>query len=1063
MTLHTPRFHSLAVRFLLLCLVCALSAWPGVSGAAVQRVKYQAAGSYLVVEVLDDDLLHLEYGRGSGPATDAAIDTSPMVSKKDYAGPTAFKDDGRGVVETADLRLEINRDNLFLTVIDKTKANLPLTTINPLTLDQARKGIEASVTGDVDLYGLGQQFVEPGNANIDWERRVREGGEFGNVMGGFNGGANGNTQLPVLYVVRGASLDNYALFLDNTYKQRWDFTGSSKWKAEVFGGQVRFYLMSGRDLPDLRKDFMELVGHPLVPPKKMFGLWVSEYGYDRWAELDDKLTTLRRNSFPLDGLVLDLQWFGGIQPGSDNTRMGSLTWDTANFPNPAQKLADLRDRQGVGIMLIEEAYVGRALPEHADLQGRGCLAKRCVGCTDPAYIDVNPWWGKGGMFDYSSDACGDYLHDSKRLPLIRDGVIGHWTDLGEPEMYKRESGYAGNASHADIHNIFNFKWLQSIHRGYERSGSEQRPFMMSRSGSAGIQRFGAAMWSGDIASRLSSLAAHAANQMHMSFSGIDYFGSDIGGFQRNLEGDLNDMYTRWYAFGMLFDIPGRPHVENLCNCKETAPDRIGDARSNLENTRLRYELIPYLYSLAHRAHRFAEPVAPPPVFYYQTDPAVRNLGQHKLLGRNLLAAISTRHEERETDVYLPGGAWFDWYSNQRFDSRGGMTARTPLFRDGLFRLPLYARQGAIVPMQHVDALTLNAVGKRSDGSTRDELVLKVFASEEPSEFTLYEDDGRTIAYRGGRVRETRITQQLTGEQAAITVQGAQGSYDAAPEARNNVVRLVANLRGAAARARSVSLDGQALTQHGSLAAFNAADAGWFNDTGNRTIWAKSGRKPVVAAKQFVVALEAGAACESQYRSISVPGEDNGWNPADPARTLSCSAARVWKGQIKICGGSYKFVADGSWTRNWGANGQQDGPNFPPLRGAGLFDVTFDEANPSQPSFTPLDQSPGLCGVSARFVCDNGDTTPGTSVYVAGSIAPLGNWNTDNAVKLNPDGPYPTWTGMIGGLPASTRIEWKCIKRLETGTPPRVLQWEPGGNNVFTTPAAGSAGVQTGTF
>lgn len=1047
----------------LLCLCLgAVIGWPATTWGAVPRVKYQAGGNYLVVEVLDDDLIHVEYGRGAGPATGQALATSPMISKQDYAGATTFTDNGGGVLETNDIRLQINPANLFMTVIDKTKNNLQLTTLSPVNLEQNRKALEATYSGELDIYGLGQQFVEPGNSDLDWEKRVREGGEFGNVMAGFNGGANGNTQIPIVYVVKGASFDNYALFLDNVYKQRWDFTGASKWKAEVFGGPLRFYVMSGADLPDLRKDYMELVGHPLVPPKKMFGLWVSEYGYDKWEELDSKLKTLRSTQFPLDGFVLDLQWFGGIKPGADDTRMGTLSWDTGNFPNPKQKLSELKDKDGVGIMLIEEAYVGRALPEHQNLQTRNCLAKRC-GSNDAAYIDVNPWWGKGGMIDYSNDACSDYWHDAKRQLLIEDGVIGHWTDLGEPEMYKADSCYAGG-SQADIHNLFNFEWLQGIHRGYGRHQTQQRPFMMSRSGTAGIQRFGAAMWSGDIAGRLGSLAAHAANQMHMSLSGMDYYGADIGGFHRNLDGDLNEMYTRWFAYGMLFDVPGRPHVENLCNCKETAPDRIGDRNGNLANARLRYELIPYLYSLAHRANRFAEPVVPPPVYYYQADANVRHLGHEKLIGRDLLAAVSTQFGENQQDVYLPAGGWFDWYSHQKFDSQSGLKISTPLRRDGLLKLPLYAREGAIIPLQFVDDKTFNAVGKRADGSVRNELIAQIFAGTAPTEFTLYEDDGQTIAYQSGKVRETRVSQRQDGERVTVTVQAAQGTYDGAPASRNNVIRLVAAIGNRPAAVLKVSLDGAELTQQASRDAFNAADAGWFNDSAGKTVWMKSGVKPVADAKEFSVQLGQNP-CTSQYEFISIAGEGNGWNPADPERRLTCVRDKVWTGQVTLCGEQFKFAANGGWQRNWGADGQQGGPNFPPRPASGLFEVTFDEDKPAQAAFTPLDTSPRRCGIteaSAEFICENGYTVSGTSVYVVGNVAELAGWNTDKAIKLEPNGPYPTWKGIVK-LPANTRIEWKCIKRLETGNPPPVIQWEGGDNNVFTTPATPPVPPQKGAF
>lgn len=151
-----------------------------------------------------------------------------------------------------------------------------------------------------------------------------------------------------------------------------------------------------------------------------------------------------------------------------------------------------------------------------------------------------------------------------------------------------------------------------------------------------------------------------------SLSGIDYYGADIGGFHRNLEGELNEMYTQWYAYGMMFDIPGRPHTENLCNCKETAPDRIGDLKSNLENTYLRYKLIPYAYSLAHRAHRYGEPLMPPPFMYYQLDNNFRSVGSEKMIGRDLLVSVISKHGQTSADVCLPSGTWIDWHTNDRF-------------------------------------------------------------------------------------------------------------------------------------------------------------------------------------------------------------------------------------------------------------------------------------------------------------------------------------------------------------------------------------------------------------
>jgi alpha-glucosidase len=1013
--------------------------------AEIQRIQFTSGENRLTLELWDDDLVHVELLRAGATDPVQPVPTTEMVCTETlapsicdtvYDGATEFVDHGDGRIETGDLRLVVDRENLMVSVFDKTKGDALLTTVRAGQLDRPNKVLVFTRTPELDVYGLGQQFVEPGEASIDWDGRVREGGAFGNIMAGFNGGANGNTQIPVMYAVNGASHENYALFLDNTYRHRWDFTSEAQWQVEMADGVPRFFLMTGEDLLDLRHDYMELVGRPPVPPRAMFGLWVSEYGYDDWAELEGKLASLRENRFPLDGFVLDLQWFGGIPDVTGRCRMGSLDFANDTFPDPASQIRDLEEDNGVRIMLIEEAYVCDDLPEHARLLSQGCLVRNTPAETDPAFLAG--FWGDGGMIDYTSERCARQWHDDERQKLVDAGVVGHWTDLGEPEMFSDRAGYAGG-DHDDVHNVFNLRWIRSIHEGYGDNGVVRRPFMMSRSGTAGLQRYGAAMWSGDIASRLTSLAAHAANQMHMSFSGVDYYGADIGGFHRNLEGDLDEMYTQWFAYGMLLDIPGRPHVENLCNCKETAPDRIGELESNRANARLRYSLIPYLYSLAHRAYRHGDPVMPPPVLHYQTDDNLRSVGHEKLIGRDLLVAITARHGETQRDVYLPAGGWYDWHTHQPIRSAGQSLADVPVRRDGLFQLPMYARAGALIPMMVVDEGTLNALGERQDGSRNDDLWVKAFVplsdGADTREFTLYEDDGVSLAYQSGSVRTTRLTMaREEGNQVTVTIHGSEGTYAGAPAERDTLIQLVGP------RVESMTLNGEPLTEHASLAAFNAASEGWLVRP-DGTALAKSGSLPVGTAKNFRASV--GAGCQSQFSVITVPGEGNGWNPSDPERALTCAQGRVWEGRLPMDREEYKFAADNAWAVNWGADGEQDGPNFPALDQAGTYQVRFDEDDPASPSVTLVDAEGG----AIRFVCRNGHTEFGTSVYVVGNVPALGTWDPGSAVLLSPDGPYPTWTGTVDDLPTDQTIEWKCIKRLE-GDDQRVIQWEPGANNVL---------------
>ncbi len=1046
--------------------------------AEVQREKFQSNGNYLIVEILDDDLAHFEYGVGAGPDVNDPVVTTDMVCKmsdqvpsevcSDYDGPEEYSKTNNEIT-TEELMIVVNSGSLEVSVFDKTKNNIKLIKVNPLNLNNDLKGLilrDDSDNMDYDIYGLGQKFVEPGNSDIDWDSRTREGGDYGNVMEGFNGGMNGNTQIPVMYAVKANDPNiNYALFLDNKYRHKWDFTGQDNWKVEMYGDRIRFYVLSGPDLLDLRKDYMELVGRPLVPPKKMFGLWMSEYGYDEWNEVDETLGVLDHNRFPLDGFVLDLQWFGGIPEITGQCRMGSLSFDENKFSNPDGKIGEYKSR-GIGIMLIEEAYVCEGLPEYDWLKSRDYLVKR-PDCNNPCDLECtgNMWWCGdnsqcGGMIDYINDDASRQWHDLKRQPLVNKNIIGHWTDLGEPELYCADCRYSDSRAcdftQADAHNIFNFRWLRGIYQGYQRNNEQKRPFMMSRSGAAGIQRFGAAMWSGDIASKLSSLASHSGSQMHMSFSGIDYYGADIGGFRREqLDGDVNSMYTQWFANGLMFDIPARPHTDNH-NCKypscttssqyETSPAKVGDLQSNLENARLRYRLIPYLYSLAYNAYKSGEPVMPPLIVYYQNDNNVRNMGHEKMLGKDLIAGIVAAYGETHRDVYLPAGTWINWHTKERIYSQGIWVSDVPEYYDGQFKLPLFAREGAIIPVMHVDENTVDALGTRRDRSVRNELIAKVFAFDREDEeygFTLFEDDGKTVAYLQGEYRKTEIRQKRTDNSTlTVTVSPSLGTYVNAPDFRNNIIELVTD-----ETISEVEVNGDSLHKCQSRQAFDESDSCWF-EKDSQTVLAKSGVMNVNEEKEYRFSVDS-RPC--RYTSAAVPGAGNGWNTCD--RMLNCTGDGVWTGRVQLCNEEFKFAANCSWDVNWGSDCQQGGPNYGPM--SGVYDVVFDENS----GCATLNQVAvgDDCSESVEFECKNCTTIDGIGCYVLGNVEQLGEWNSCLAEKLDSTS-YPDWSGVIDGLPLGVTIEWKCIKRVEDNCD--IIEWEPGENNRFTTP---TDTIETGEF
>lgn len=751
--------------------------------SSIPSVSHTQNGQFARVTLLSDTLVHVETAEGT-PSPSEHISTTPMVAMRSFVGPTSFSQtetESSLVVGTPRMRVRIDKTTLcvetarFNATSDRTDV---LTQTCPQRLTESWKGVTFEVPSVRAAYGLGQHFSNPETSDGDLLGRVIDSGPYGNELRGFSGGANSIVQIPVVFVLRNDA-SGFGFFFDNQYKQRWDFT-RQPWQANAFGSAMRYFVFADSTLREARSSYMALTGKPPVPPRKMFGLWVSEFGFDSWSELETKRKGLLEANIPHDGFVLDLQWFGGEFLGS-KSRMGSLSFYEPWFPNPKETIARLK-AEGAGIITVEESYIDENLPEHSNLASRGYLARKCDGC-EPAYLTANPWWGKGGMLDWTLAAAGDYWHDWKREPLIDLGVLGHWTDLGEPEMYDGNAWYHGFPeqglhAHADIHNLYSLLWAESIFRGYARNKRTQRPFILTRAGAAGIQRTGAAMWSGDIGSNLGALKAQATAQSHMSFSGIDYYGSDTGGFHRwSLDGDVGALYTQWFAQSALFDLPLRPHSWNTANIHETSPHAIGHVPSNRSNAQLRYQLFPYYYSLSHSAHRDGSPFVYPPLIDFPDDPVLARLGHQKMIGPWLLAGMVADYRGTQRSFYFPDALWFDFRTGQRIDARLEWEDEVPTVDDqGNFGLPLFARGGALIPLGNTQALTVRAFP--AEGVTE-------------NRFLVIEDDGETTAYKRGAVAETPLLSRTKHDLLQeIEIRPTRGSFSGMQQSRDVTIEAV---------------------------------------------------------------------------------------------------------------------------------------------------------------------------------------------------------------------------------------------------------------------------------
>ena len=405
---------------------------------------------------------------------------------------------------------------------------------------------------------------------------------------------------------------------------------------------------------------------------------------------------------------------------------------------------------------------------------------------------------------------------------------------------------ANHFFHQDVHNVYNLMWNKSIWEGYKRNNAEinKRPFIMTRSGSGGTQRFGAGIWSADIASNLQSLATHMNAHMHMSMSGIDYFSSDAGGFRKEMmpgndksgryRGYENEMYTMWLANSAWFDVPLRPHTDNdfsmayapspLWPPYETAPYLVGKEYSNKMNIWQRYELIPYYYSLAYRAHLFGEAVMPPLVYYYQDDKRLRTVGHQKMIGPNIMVGIVAGHGEYERNIILPEDGWYNYHTNEYFDGRQTPVINNfPVYMDEVLRVPTFVREGAIIPTMKVTNKTMDTFNHQQQGQIDLGMTLKIYQGPD-SQFTLYEDDGTTMSFNGDQVsydtKSTLLTQRNTSKGVLVTINKTEGQESTL--LRNTQISLVLNKKNA----QSILLNGVTLAQLKDSSALDSANKGW---------------------------------------------------------------------------------------------------------------------------------------------------------------------------------------------------------------------------------------------
>ncbi|GAO41608.1 glycoside hydrolase family 31 protein [Flavihumibacter petaseus] len=612
--------------------------------------------------------------------------------------------------------------------VDTVTTNIAVLFPDSVSLELARddtgslKGFRIRLEPGERLYGGGERA-------IDLNRRGYRLPLYNEPSYGYQEGAVAlNYSVPVFFSSRG-----YAVFFDNPSRGYADLGKSdSSWMEVSFtGGELNVYLITGATLDEQLRHFTELTGRQPLPPRWTFGNFMSRFGYTSQEQVLDILERTQAARIPTDAVIFDLFWFGDKIQGT----LGNFDWiNRQHWPDPKGMMDSLANRK-IKTILISEPFFLEGTKYYPE-----SLPFLAVDNNGKPYTLQDLYFGKGGLLDlFRNDAQSWFwkLYDKQ----IRLGVDGWWGDLGEPEKHPADmfhkisiGGKTTSVSADVVHNIYGHTWSKFLAGYYLKNYPGQRLFYLNRSGFAGTPRYGIFPWTGDVSRSWSGLRAQLSLLQGMSISGVPYIHSDAGGFAGG-DGDA-ELYLRWLQFAAFTPV-FRPHGTMVGNIDPGAasypsepvewPDSIRDAARRI--IQIRYDLLPYNYSLAFDQTTIGKPLIRPMNYYSFADSNLQRSTDQYMWGDQLLVAPIVEKGATTRKLWLPEGDWFSFWTNRRIP--GGASLDEPVQWD---RIPVFVKAGSFIP-------TRPGLRNTDDYKTRF-LLVKYYQDEHPSSYTLFDDDGK---------------------------------------------------------------------------------------------------------------------------------------------------------------------------------------------------------------------------------------------------------------------------------------------------------------------------------
>ena len=660
------------------------------------------------VEVCNDAIIHVVYS----PV--AAFPNRPdyVVTKSQWpASEWKLEASDQAIaVTTPRLKVTITRHDSLIAYTDS--AGRKLVQEGPKTMTPAKVNGEQTYSAEdnISIYGSEEAFYGLGQHQAGvWNYR----GESVDV-------SQDNTSIAVPLLV---SSNGYGIFWNNTSRTRFNnrFVHSLYISSEV-ADVIDYYFIYGPEFDKIVAGYRELTGAAPMFGKWAYGFWQCKNKYQSQQELLDVAHKYRQLHIPVDNIVQDWFWW---------TTKGEFVWNQ-HYPDAKGMIDDLHQNH-FHLMISVWPYFDPGTPTYADMDRQGYFIDRTkVRAYHPAGMAV---------YDATNPAARAYYWNLMDKALFQIGADAWWLDTTEPETEGREENLMLNnklfiGSGARYANIFPLMATATVYEGQRKASDRKRVYILSRSAFAGAQRNAVTAWSGDILSDFESYKRQIPAGLNFALSGIPYWTTDIGGFFIGNPNDAayRELFVRWFQYGTFCPV-FRVHGTRTTNQNELwsyGPE----AESILTKfDRLRYELLPYIYSVAWMTTSQSYTPMRPLVMDFRGDVRAQNIGDQFLFGPAILVNPVTEPGATTRHLYLPKTEWYDFWTGHSTMGGRAVDAEAPLDS-----LPLLVRAGSIVPM----GPDLEYAAEKP----ADPIELRVYQGAD-ADFTLYEDEGDNYDYEKG--------------------------------------------------------------------------------------------------------------------------------------------------------------------------------------------------------------------------------------------------------------------------------------------------------------------------